>query len=76
MCFFVHFCYCDGMSTGGTNRGTRRRSDQTSADSVELNKPVRDVVGFLFFLSFAVWSLAHQVSFFLFRESPSLWLLL
>lgn len=48
LCLFVHFCYCDGMSTGGTNRGTRRRSDQTSADSVELNKPVRDVVVYFF----------------------------
>ncbi|CAL9219957.1 unnamed protein product [Arabidopsis halleri] len=27
------------VESGGTNRGTRRRSDQTSADSVELNKP-------------------------------------
>lgn len=38
------------MSTGGTTRCTRRRSDQTSADSVELNKQVRDVVGFFLFL--------------------------
>jgi hypothetical protein len=38
-CFFVHCCYCDGMCTAGANRSTRRRSDQTSVDSVELNKP-------------------------------------
>jgi len=58
-CFFVHCCYCDGMCTAGANRSTRRRSDQTSVDSVELNKPVRDVGGvffsFLKVLLFGVW---------------------